>query len=63
MRTRRSWPDDPVVREVREARAKLWEEAGGTIAGLMRLAKERASQLQKGKPKRGKGPKTSGPRK
>jgi hypothetical protein len=58
MRTRRSWPDDPVVREVREARAKLWKEAGGTIEGLMRLARERVARLKKGKGKTSRGPKS-----
>jgi hypothetical protein len=28
---------EPVVNEVRRARAKLWREAGGTIAGLVKL--------------------------
>jgi len=29
--------EDPVVAEVRSIRAELWREAGGTVAGLIRL--------------------------
>ena len=29
--------EDPVVEEVRTIRAQLWREAGGTVAGLIRL--------------------------
>jgi hypothetical protein len=47
MRKEPSWPDDPVVREVRAARAELWKEAGGTIEGLMRLAKKRAAEIRR----------------
>jgi hypothetical protein len=32
--------DDPVVREVREARASLWREGGGTIEGYIRAVHE-----------------------
>jgi hypothetical protein len=35
-----TYTDDPVVREVRETRARMCEEAGGTIEGLMRLVHE-----------------------
>lgn len=35
--------DDPVVQEVREVRARLWEEGGGTIEGLMRVVKAKAA--------------------
>ena len=45
--------DDPVVREVRQARQKLWEEAGGTVEGLLRLLDERVPRRRKrGLPKR-----------
>ena len=37
MRERRSVFDDPVVQDVRRARAKLWREGGGTIKGFMRV--------------------------
>ena len=37
MKKKRSWPEDPVVREVREVRQRLWKEAGGTIKGLIKL--------------------------
>ena len=30
-------PDDPVVREVRATRQRLWKEAGGTFDGLLKL--------------------------
>jgi hypothetical protein len=29
--------EDPVVEEVRRIRTALWQEAGGTVAGLLRL--------------------------
>jgi hypothetical protein len=41
--------EDPVVQEVRAARARLWEEGGGTMAGLSRLVKQRADAVRKGK--------------
>jgi hypothetical protein len=34
---------DPVVREVRTIRKKLWDEAGGTVEGYLKLRKERAA--------------------
>jgi len=37
MKTRVRLPDDPVVREVRRIREQVWQEAGGTIEGLLRL--------------------------
>ena len=46
------WPDDPVVREVREARAKLWKEAGGTFEGLRRLVAKRVGRIKRSKPQR-----------
>jgi len=39
--------DDPVVREVREARAKLWKEGGGTIAGFIRVVKQRTARKRR----------------
>ena len=39
--------DDPVVREVREARAKLWKEGGGTVAGFIRVVKERTAHKRR----------------
>ena len=53
MARRAQWPDGPVVREVREARAKLWEEAGGTIEGLMDLVHSRAAELRGARMKKG----------
>ncbi len=32
--------EDPVVAEVRSIRAELWREAGGTVAGLIRLLEQ-----------------------
>jgi len=32
--------DDPVVREVRAARARLWRAGGGTVSGFMQVVKE-----------------------
>ncbi len=46
-RTRSIWSDDPVILEVRRARAKLWEEGGGTIEGLMRVVKRKAARIRK----------------
>lgn len=46
-RKQSSVQDDPVVREVREARQKLWQEAGGTIEGLLRLLDERVPKRRK----------------
>lgn len=44
MRTKQIKPqDDPVVKEVREARAKLWNEGGGTIEGFLRAVRKRAA--------------------
>ena len=33
--------EDPVVEEIRSIRADLWREAGGTVAGLIRLLEQR----------------------
>jgi hypothetical protein len=40
------WTDDPVIQEVRRARAQLWEEGGGTIEGYMRVVKEKAAKAR-----------------
>ena len=47
MKTKVKLEEDPVVREVRAARARLWEEAGGTMSGLARLVKQRAGTIRK----------------
>ena len=47
MKTKVKLEEDPVVREVRAARARLWEEAGGTMSGLARLVKQRAGVIRK----------------
>ena len=47
MKAKSSVLDDPVVREVRQARQKLWREAGGTIEGLLRLLDERVAKRRK----------------
>jgi len=39
--------EDPVVGEVRAARARLWQEGGGTMSGLARLVKQRAGVIRK----------------
>ena len=41
--------DDPVVGEVRAARARLWREGGETMEGLARLVNERVKTLRKGR--------------
>ena len=46
------WPDDPVVREVREARAKLWKEGGGTFEGFRRVVAKRAARIKRSKLKK-----------
>jgi hypothetical protein len=47
MKTKVRLEDDPVVREVRAARARLWQEGGGTMSGLARLVKQRAGVIRK----------------
>jgi len=37
MTRKQALPDDPVVREVRATRQRLWKEAGGTFDGLLKL--------------------------
>ena len=47
MKTKVKLEEDPVVREVRAARARLWQEGGGTMSGLSRLVKQRAGVIRK----------------
>jgi hypothetical protein len=47
MKTKVRLEDDPVVREVRAARARLWQEGGGTMSGLARLVKQRAGAIRR----------------
>lgn len=44
------WPDDPVVAEVRAIRAKLWQEAGGTVAGFIKLVRNRVVASESANP-------------
>ncbi len=37
MRKKRAMREDPVVAEVRAIRTKLWQEAGASVDGLLRL--------------------------
>ena len=46
--------NDPVVDEVRKIRAKLWRQAGGTVAGLTRLLEEREAARRSLAQKNGK---------
>ena len=46
MKAEESAFDDPVVREVRAAREKLWKEGGGTIQGFRRVVRKRAAKLK-----------------
>jgi len=39
--------EDPVVAEVRAIRQKLWRQAGGTFAGLLRLLDEKVPAARK----------------
>ncbi len=39
--------DDPVVAEVRRVRARLWQEAGGTVEALVRLMQEDLQPVRK----------------
>lgn len=50
--------EDPVVREVRAVRSRLLKEAGGSIEGLIALARSRQSDSKSRVAKRpkGKGP-------
>ena len=47
MKTKVRLEDDPVVREVRAARARLWQEGGETMSGLSRLVKQRAGAIRR----------------
>ena len=47
MKKKRRLPEDPVVEEVRSIRAELWREAGGTVAGLIRLIEQRKPSKRK----------------
>lgn len=47
MKKNQSLWEDPVVREVRETRRKLWEQAGGTIEGLLHLLDQRVPKKRK----------------
>lgn len=49
-----SWPDDPVVEEVRRARRELWKQAGGTLEGLSRLVKRLAQGKSACRKRRGR---------
>ena len=46
--------EDPVVAEVRAIRADLWREAGGTVAGLIRLLEQRRRPKPRPTPTKGK---------
>ena len=48
MKTKTRPQVDPVVQEVREARAKLWNEGGGTIEGFLRVVRERVAGRKRG---------------
>ncbi len=37
MKAKSGVAEDPIVAEVRQIRADLWREGGGTVAGLLRL--------------------------
>jgi hypothetical protein len=41
---------DPVVQEVREARAELWKEGGGTIEGFLAVVNRHAATVRKKRP-------------
>jgi hypothetical protein len=45
--------DPPTVADVRAARAKMWREAGGTVKGLIELARKEATGVGKRKRRRG----------
>lgn len=38
--------DDPVVREVRAIRRRLWEEGGKTVRGYLRVMEEMSRERQ-----------------
>jgi hypothetical protein len=42
--------DDPVVQEVREARAKLWKEGGATFEGFLAAVRRHAAAVRKTRP-------------
>jgi hypothetical protein len=47
--------DDPVVREIREVRQRLWQQAGGTISGLLRLLDQTVPPGGRTRPKERRG--------
>ena len=47
MKTRNTPAQDVVIREVRDARARLWKEGGGTIRGFIEAAKRHAARIAK----------------
>jgi hypothetical protein len=51
MTSKRTPTEDPVVREVRAIRQRLWKEAGGTFAGLLKLL-DRTVPKRRARPKR-----------
>jgi hypothetical protein len=49
-----SWPDDPVVAEVRRIRAAMWKEAGGDFDAYFEMVKREGAErdlVRKGKTK------------
>jgi hypothetical protein len=48
------WPDDPVVEDVRKIRQAIWNEAGGTIEGLLKLLDREVPPKRVRKPRRPK---------
>ncbi len=58
MRKTKSWPDDPVVEEVRRVREAILKEAGGTIEGLIAWLDREvpAKRPRKPRPRRPKRP-------
>jgi hypothetical protein len=47
MRKRTKLPEDPVVEEVRSIRRALWEEAGGTVEGLIRIIEQQTKRRRR----------------
>ncbi len=39
--------DPPTIAQLRDVRRKMWKRAGGTVEGLMDLAKSEAAKLKK----------------
>ncbi len=50
MKHKERQPGDPLIREIREVRQRLWQEGGGTVSGLMRVVERSLADRKTGRP-------------